>query len=489
MNIHQLANPSRLRVHWKKCREDIAVRYKVWRTPDAGRRQQHELEFLPAALELIETPPSPVGLAILWSICSFIVIAVLWACLAHIDIVATSQGKIVPSGRVKVIQPVEIGRITAIHVQDGQEVKAGDTLIELDPAETGADQSRYQRDLMEEEMEVARIQAVLKNKPDFEAPDGSSVALVARHQSLLVSTLAQQAATLSSIDQEIAQHEAERSGAEEQIKKLEQTLPLVRRQAEARNNLAKEGYGSRLTALQAQQQAIEQVQDLAIQQQKMIELNATLLSLGQKRQQAMSEFESKQLTALADAEHKADGLRQELAKAKDRNDHQTLAAPVDGIVQQLAVHTIGGVVTPAQELMIVVPSTGSLEIEAQIENKDIGFVRDGQAAEIKVETFPFTRYGLIHGKVLHVSHDAISPEQVKKDPKSSSASKDQEEQQGLTYAARVSMEKTTIDVDGQPVNLTPGMAVTVEIKTGKRRVIEYIASPLMRYKQESLHER
>jgi hemolysin D len=161
-----------------------------------------------------------------------------------------------------------------------------------------------------------------------------------------------------------------------------------------------------------------------------------------------------------------------LVKAENRSRLMRLTAPVAGSVQQLAVHTVGGVVTPAQALLVIVPGDNPLEIEAFVENKDIGFVRTGQTAEVKVETFPFTKYGTLPGKVVQVSSDAI-----------------QDEKRGLVYAARVKLDKATLDVDGKTVNLTPGMAVTVEIKTGKRRIIEYFLSPLMQYKAESLRER
>jgi hemolysin D len=172
------------------------------------------------------------------------------------------------------------------------------------------------------------------------------------------------------------------------------------------------------------------------------------------------------------AEQKVASLSQDLVKAENRGRLMRLTAPVGGTVQQLAVHTVGGVVTPAQALLVIVPGDNPLEIEAFVENKDIGFVRAGQMAEVKVETFPFTKYGTLHGKVMQVSSDAI-----------------QDEKRGLVYAARVKLEKTTLKVDGKTVNLTPGMAVTVEIKTGKRRVIEYFLSPLMQYGDESLRER
>jgi hemolysin D len=163
------------------------------------------------------------------------------------------------------------------------------------------------------------------------------------------------------------------------------------------------------------------------------------------------------------------------------------------VVQQLAAHTVGGVVTPAQALMVIVPQDSRLEIEAMVPNRDIGFVEVGQEAAIKVDTFSFTRYGLLHGKVLSVSQDAITRDKPsdKATDKSQAAEQSSSEPRGqeLVYAARVSLDHTQMQVENKLVNLSPGMAVTAEIKTGSRAVISYLLSPLLRYQQESLRER
>jgi hemolysin D len=171
-----------------------------------------------------------------------------------------------------------------------------------------------------------------------------------------------------------------------------------------------------------------------------------------------------------------------------------VVAPVDGIVQQLSVHSIGGVVTPAQTLLVVVPADSHLEIEAMVLNRDIGFVHAGQDAEIKIDTFNFSRYGLLHGKVLNVSPDAITRDKPKDksgddDNRGAENATSEPKGQELVYAARVSLDREQMQVDDRLVNLSPGMVVTVEIKTGTRRIIRYLLSPLARYTQDSLRER
>jgi hemolysin D len=196
------------------------------------------------------------------------------------------------------------------------------------------------------------------------------------------------------------------------------------------------------------------------------------------------------LGELTEAERKAAGFAADLSRAAQRTKLQQLTAPVSGMVQQLAVHTVGGVVTPAQTLLVLVPSDSHLEIEAMVTNHDIGFVHIGDEVEIKVDTFDFTRYGLLHGQVLSISSDSIVRDAPGDNKSAASANATSEPKgQELTYAARISLDRTRIQVEDKMVNLSPGMAVTAEIKTGSRRIISYLLSPLMKYKQESLRER
>jgi hemolysin D len=211
------------------------------------------------------------------------------------------------------------------------------------------------------------------------------------------------------------------------------------------------------------------------------------------RAKTVAEYRRTLFDELAKAEQKAAALVQDVIKAQERTKLQLLVTPVDGVVQQLAVHTVGGVVTPAQSLAVVVPLDSHLEIETMVPNQEIGFISAGQEAEIKVDTFNFTRYGLLHGRVLSVSQDAImreKPQDRSGDPSRSLDNGSSEPSgQELVYSARVSLDRIDMQIEDKRVKLAPGMAVTVEIKTGSRRILSYLISPLMRYKQEVMRER
>ena len=465
--------------------------------PGGGRPRHDEIAFLPAALEIVETPPSPLGRAIAFSIVAVFIFAVAWACLGTVDIVAIAPGKVIPSGRTKTIQPFETGVVRSIKVHDGQAVKSGDVLIELDTTITAAELSRLKGDLLSAQLDVARTMAALARNEDplnaFKPPADATPAQIEMHRRFLASQAAEQNAKLAAIDQQVKQKEAERATFEASVEKIKAVLAPLQQRVEIRQQLFQKELGSKLTYLTEYQEYVAQQQEISVMQRRSSEAAAAISVLMETRTKALAEYERGLFESLAKAEEKAAGLTQDAIKAEQRTSLQRLTAPIDGTVQQLAIHTIGGVVTPAQMLMLIVPIESRLEIEAMVSNRDIGFVELGQGAAIKIDTFNFTRYGLLQGKVLSISQDAITrtkpmdrgSEALAGAEASSSEPKGQE----LVYAARISIDRSQMEIENKRVNLSPGMAVTVEIKTGSRRIISYLLSPLARYKQESLRER
>jgi hemolysin D len=429
-------------------------------------------EFLPAVLEIQQAPPSPIGRAILWTILAVFTAGILWATFGRIDIVATAQGKIIPNGYSKIIQPYEAGVVAAIHVQDGQSVKKGELLLELDPTQNRADRDRALNEYRAAKVDAARLRALIAGNTIFEAPAGSDPQYVMLQQQLLRDQVAEYQARVGAAQHLIDQRQAVLDQTKENVRRLEATVPMEVERAEAYKTLLEHDAVTKMDFLQAEGQRIDKAQELAGQRQKLVQDLAAFSEAEKNYRALVSEFQQIKQAELSTIETRAASLAQEVTKAGQKADLQRLTAPIDGVVQQLAVHTVGGVVTPAQQLLVVVPQEHPVEVEAQVENKDVGFVREGQPVEIKIETFPFTLYGTIPGTVLSVSDDAAPIEKV-----------------GLIYPIRVSADRSTMQVDGKQVSLSPGMAVTVEIKTGQRRVIEYLLSPLLKSVRESLRER
>ncbi len=413
---------------------------------------------------------------------AFALMALLWAVFGRIDVVATAVGKIIPSDRTKVIQPMETAVVKAIYVRDGQSVQAGQLLIELDATTATADSERLRNEALSARLEALRAQAMLSamangKPPQLDVSTSKAIgnvdaARMLAEQGQVSSQYQEYEARQLQLQSEIARHKAEFHTTQEQVTKLEQTAPIARQRAQDYQKLAKENFISKYGYLEREQARIEQEQDLAASRAKLLEVTAAQLEAERQQATLAAETRRQLLDQLNLATQKAASLEQELVKAEQRSRLMHLTAPVAGTVQQLAINTVGGVVTPAQPLMAIVPGENVLEVEAMLPNKDIGFVNPGQDAEVKVETFPFTRYGTLRGKITQVSSDAI-----------------QDEKLGLIYSTRVKLARDTLRVENKMVRLSPGMAVTVEVKTGTRRVIEYFLSPLLQYGSESLRER
>jgi hemolysin D len=429
-----------------------------------------ELAFLPAAMEVEQTPPSPAGRAILWIILALFVIALLWASVGRVDVVAIAKGRIIASGHSKTVQPLEIGTVTAIQVREGQYVSAGETLLLLDPTSAQADVDR----LIGERDAVKRAIARYRQLGDWlvQPLPPETVELRVIGDALILGQWQEYQDRRQVLFREREQRQAERRSALQQVEKLGAILPILSQRAADQKGLVEQKLLPKQPYLEIEQERLETLHDLRTHEDRVREHDAALQTLEARIRHMQSEFRSKVTERLDHAEQELDRVAQELIKARARFRSRTINAPVSGTVQQLQVHNVGAIVTPAQALMVVVPDANSLEVEATLENKDIGFVEVGQAVEIKVDTFPFTRYGTIHGEVIGLSNDAIA-----------------DERGGLVYRMRVAMARATVDVNGAMVALLPGMTVTVESKTGTRRMIEFFLSPLLRYAQESARER
>lgn len=457
--------------------------------------RKDEREFLPAALEVVETPASPTSRALGGLIIIFFATATAWAFIGRVDIMATADGRILPAGDVKLIQPLDPGIVKSIHVQDGQAVRHGQLLIELDPTASAADRDRLSHDLLQAELDVARLrslQAAFSGGPlRFVAPQGASSDQAAQAEAAMRAQAAQQAAKISDLNQQIAQKDAELSGVAAEIAKIRASTPILEEKDRINRELTARGYGTTFQALDAAQALSESRHDVEVARRKGDELTAARSALQKERDGARAQFQSDILSDLSKAQEQQNELGQDLVKAQNKSADTELRAPVDGVVEQLAVHTLGGVVLPGQRLMTVVPDTRNLTIEARLANKDVGFIYPGQSVKVKVESFNFTRYGVIEGKVVDVSRDTVDADPRPSDEEAARAPAASLVPQAASpaYVARIALARTSLRVDGKERPLRPGMSVTAEIRTGSRTIADYLFSPVARTTEESLHER
>jgi hemolysin D len=465
------------------------------------KRLSDELAFLPAALSLQETPVHPAPRRAAIAICALFVIAIVWATLGQVDIVAVAAGRIVVSERTKTLQPLERSVVKRVLVKDGDSVQAGQVLVELDATITNADTASVQEQLnaaaVDEERAIALMAALSSGKPP-RLGAGQAANPAAGHAANTATSATSSAATrpapaptsgpstasqlqaewldisarLSRLRAEQAHREAELATVRELIAKLEATLPIAQLREADIKGLADQGFIAGHAGQDRTRERIEQERDLATQRARLAEAQAALVESANARSSYLAETQRALSDRQVQANLKRQQLTQERSKAEQRNRLTQLTAPTSGTVQQVAVHTEGGVVTEAQVLMVIVPKDAQVTAEVVIDNKDIGFVNAGQVAEIKLETFPFTRYGTISATVKSVAADAVN-----------------DDKRGAIFPAVLTLAQNTIAVDGKRIALSPGMNVTAEIKTGRRRVIEYLLSPVQRAMSESLGER
>jgi hemolysin D len=486
--------------HWQVLSES----WRAQNLADKAFRPRDEHEFLPAALEIIEKPPSPGLRWLLLATCGLFVLALLWAVFGKLDVVAVASGKTVPSGSVKVVQPIEIGTVRAIHVKNGQFVRKGQLLLELDPTLANAEEAQSEQTLLAAQVVQARNDALLAHlggRPvRFVPPPGTPANVVRTEETFVRTAVAEYDAKRASLLQQRAEKQADLAAAQAQIAKLKEALPYIDKQMAARAELTEKGYYSKLKLLEYEQARGEHMRDIDVQTANAAKARATIGTLEADLRSLREGFGKAAATELAEANDKASLASEELRKSARRRQYQELRAPVDGVVQQLAVTTIGGVVQPAQPLMVIVPCragtaqqaarcNGAIAVEAFVQNKDIGFVKVGQRVAVKLEAFNFTDYGLIEGTVETISRDAI--DQSQQPAGSTRDANGRPVQPGLVYAARITLACAPGDPRRTPLcdRMQPGMAVQAEIKTGRRRIIQYLLSPISQTIDEAGGER
>jgi hemolysin D len=463
--------------------------------PKPPRLTPEEREFLPAALEVIETPFSPTLRLTAGLLCAIIVTALAWASLSHIDMVAVADGKVVPLGQIKVVQPLETAMIRAIRVDEGDHVTTGQLLVDLDPTEARADldsllTSRAQSAL---DAEVARVLITRDPNEPFHEPGGADPVLIGQSRDQARREIEKHLATTAAYEADIAQKVASLQANDAQIERARLTIPLLQEKNDVARKLYEKGYGPRPPVLESEQQLLEKRAELRSAEVNVDQIQAEMRSLRARLDEARAGYLADATDRRTKALTKLAQLDQDITKARRKESYRRLVAPVDGSVQGLKIHTPGAVVTTADTLMTIVPDGTGIEVDCLVQNKDIGFVQEGQDVEVKLEAFPFTRYGLVRGRVRKLGRDAATSPNAP--PGSAAAMLTQGApanpgaQTELAYPARVTLLQDWISVGDRREQIRPGMRVSAEIKTGERRVIEYLLSPVIQAVKEAGRER
>jgi hemolysin D len=501
-------------------------------------------EFLPAALEILESPLPPLPVALMAAICIFALIALTWSFFGRLDVHAVAPGKVETVGHSKVVEPLDPGKVAAIHIVAGMPVKAGDVLFELDSAEANADAAAAKDALNASRAEIARrrfaIEAVRKAEEQEERTDGgwkngtaqkSAVATHSEHRTMaapspiealagsseypvawdeglpepfrlreeavLRADLNQLSAALKALDKQMAQKLATWQRLDMSIAFQNTLIDILNARGATRQEAIDRNVGTKINLYDAEEELEKSQAQLASDKGQLIETDAALNELESERTKTVSQFNAENENKLVEASRKADEARQALAKADTRLARTKLHAPIDGLVQQTAVTTVGQVVTTGQQLAVITPNGGKLQVEALVPNLDIGFVKLNQPVAIKVDTFPFTRFGVLHGKVVNIASAAMSEGEAKRALANATAvanttqvpSAGPGQAESFVFPVTIALDEIGMKIGEAIIPLTPGMTVTVEIKTDSRRVIDYLLSPLAKIAGEAARER
>ena len=444
---------------------------EVWNKLIEGDKDGKETEFLPSILEVTETPPSPVGRLVLWSIVTLLIVAGVWSFVGQVDEVAVARGKVIPVGNVKIVQSQNKGAIKEIFVKEGEYVNEGQTLLILDTTKTQADVDQLKKQVAYYDMTVKRLQAEMNNEPfippvspDLDQKDVQ--AQVTLYESRRTKLAADQERNTAMVEQELAAIQS----AEAQQQKYLSMLSVAQEKESKLNELYSQDAVSYFQLLEARQTRVDYQKTAQALGEEIVKERAKLAEARDLLATTDSAYRQETMTSLVEAKKQLNAYQEELKKADETNTQSEILAPVSGRVNQLSVHTVGGVLSEGQALMMIVPDDAVMEIEAYADNKDIGFIELGQKAEVKVETFNFQKFGMVQAKVDEISPDAVSDRN------------DRERDQKF----RITL---SVDGDDSGIKLTPGMNVSAEIKIKKKRIIDFFLDPFRQYKNEALRER
>ena len=437
------------------------------------KSEMKDYDFYPPATEILRKPPSPAGRILVWVILALFLVAFVWAFIGEIDEVVVAKGKVIPVGHTKVLQAEDKGIVKNILVKNGQHVKKGETLLELDPTYSESDLQALKKNIAFYELNMERINAELSGQPfviksSIQADDKD------RNQQLNLynSRKQEKQAKLDYYNAQINQKRDAVQVAYAALSKNEQQFVLAKNKEDSTQKLWEENAIGYFQVLDYRGQRIEYEQNIKMIRAQLSAAETDVKASLQEKAQFQAEWSRQLQEELLNCRKEYQELKQAERKADLKNRLIAIKAPVDGIVHQLEIHTQGAVVQAAETLLSVVPEGTPMEIEAWMENKDIGFVHPEQDVEVKVEAFNFQKFGVLHGKVREISADSI-----------------EDKQRGQIYRVMVSLDTEKLYMDKKELPIYPGMNVSAEIKTRKKRIIDFFLEPFQTYKSEALRER
>ena len=429
-------------------------------------------EFSPPAIEVLEKSPSKAGQYLVWALSGLFILFIIWTFVGEIEEVAVARGKVIPVGYTKVLQAEDKGIVKQILVQEGQFVHKDELLMELDPTLSESDLNALKKEIKYHELTIERIMAELEHRP-FVIPQGDyDEKDIVQQKNLYQTRTTEWKAKNAFLDAQIRQKEDNVRVANSSLRKYTELLGIAKEREAKLKEIVEIGAISKYTYLDYKGKCIELEQNVEMNHSELSAAKADAAASHQEKAEYIASWNRKLQEELIDSCKQYNACKEQERKALLKNRLVEIKSPSDGTVHKLDIHTIGAVVQPAQELMEIVPAGTKMEVEAWLENKDVGFVQQGMPVEVKVDAFNFQKFGTLNGTVREISPDAIT-----------------DKERGQIYKVLVSLDATSFNKDGKELSMISGMTVSAEIKTRKKRVIDFFLEPFQTYKNEALRER
>jgi hemolysin D len=471
---------------------------------NAVRVDRRYAEFLPAAVEISARPVPRIVPVILITLILLIFGALLWSYFFTLAVYTNAAGRVRSTVPTTVVQPMEAGRVTEILAKNDQAVKTGETLIVLDNVELAATLEATMAATHSWNAELIRRRTAYEaiSKSAFEAsqpvfPSQIPPQVAIREQNAFTADINIIRSNVLALAAQRREAEARRDRFQQVANAQKSLIAILNEKTIMLEGLVVAGSASRGALLNSKESEARALSDLMENLAQTKEIDATLDNFDEMERHAKATFVSQQSQGIQAAERQLEQLDQEAIKLRARIENRTLRAPVDGVVQQLAITGLGQVVNPGQTLMAVVPNDTVLVVDALIPSSEIGFVKEGQTVTLKADAFPFTRYGTFTGKVISLSDDAVRLDSALalQDPLATGSGQTNIAGTGLPnvenlfFVAHIGIDNPDIPVGNGNISLENGMTVRAEIETETRRIIDYILSPVTAVLSEAGHER
>jgi membrane fusion protein, adhesin transport system len=411
---------------------------------------------------------------ILWASALFFLIALIWASFATLDEVTTGEGKVIPSAKLQVIQNLEGGILSELYVKEGQTVAKDQALMRLDD-------TRFDSNFRENEVKylsllakAARLKAEVEQQP-YKAPDEvmkNHPEIAQNEQMLYTSRQSELKSGVQVLQDQLLQAQQQLSETRSHRDQLERSYGLLRRELAMSEPLATSGAISEVELLRLRRNVNDLKGDMDASTLAIPRLEASISEVNRKIDELKITFRTKSQTELNETQADLSALSESLRSDKDRVTRTLIRSPVRGIVKQLKVTTIGGIVQPGMDMAEIVPLDGTLLVEARIRPKDIAFLHPGQQATVKLTAYDFSIYGGMNAKLEMISADTITDEKGQS-----------------FYVIRVRTDRDFLGSKSKALKIIPGMTVVVDILTGHKSVLDYLLKPILKARERGLRER